>query len=190
MEKLSKKIVDRLIIMGYVVGEQRNIYEYGVRQLIMYFGDLVGILIIGMYENAVLETLTIAILFMLLQRYAGSYHAPVRWLCYVGSMVLIIASVEGYLILQNQKINIWFLFILAGGVIFLSPVENKNKPLDEKEKKVYKRRCIQVCVIYIIIGVISRMLSIDRVFNLFMIIFIDIIFLQIAGKITQCTSIK
>ncbi len=77
MEKLSKKIVDRLIIMGYVVEEQRNIYEYGVRQLIMYFGDLVGILIIGMYENAVLETLAIAILFMLLQRYAGSYHAPV-----------------------------------------------------------------------------------------------------------------
>ncbi len=72
----------------------------------------------------------------------------------------------------------------------MSPVENKNKPLDEKEKKVYKRRCIQVCVIYIIIGVISRMLSIDRVFNLFMIIFIDIIFLQIAGKITQYTSIK
>lgn len=183
MEKLSKKIVDRLIIMGYVVEEQRNIYEYGVRQLIMYFGDLVGILIIGMYENAVLETLAIAILFMLLQRYAGSYHAPTRWLCYVESMVMIIASVKGYLILQDQEIDVGYLFILAGGIMVLSPVENKNKPLDEKEKKVYKRKCIQICVIYSIISVISKMISISVIFNMIVILFVDIVLLQITGKI-------
>lgn len=190
MEKLAKRIVDRLIIKGYVVEKQRNIYEYGVRQMIMYFGDLVGILIIGMYENAVWETLGIAVLFMLLQRYAGSYHAPVRWLCYVGSMVMIIASVEGYLTLQDQEINIWFLFILAGGIVFLSPVENKNKPLDEKEKKVYKRKCIQICVIYIIISVASKILSINEIFNMMIIIFIDVILLQIAGKIIRYTPKK
>ncbi|WP_337934794.1 accessory gene regulator B family protein [Jutongia sp.] len=190
MEKLAKRIVDRLIIKGYVVEKQRNIYEYGVRQMIMYFGDLVGILIIGMYENAVWETLGIAVLFMLLQRYAGSYHAPVRWLCYVGSMVMIIASVEGYLTLLDQEINIWFLFILAGGIVFLSPVENKNKPLDEKGKKVYKRKCIQICVIYIIISVASKILSINEVINMIVIIFIDVILLQIAGKIIRYTPNK
>lgn len=65
MEKLAKRIVDRLIIKGYVVEKQRNIYEYGVRQMIMYFGDLVGILIIGMYENAVNQIFNIIVIIFL-----------------------------------------------------------------------------------------------------------------------------
>lgn len=76
-----------------------------------------------------------------------------------------------------------YLFILAGGIMVLSPVENKNKPLDEKEKKVYKRKCIQICVIYSIISVISKMISISVIFNMIVILFVDIVLLQITGKI-------
>lgn len=36
-----------------------------MRQLIMYFGDLVGILIIGMYENAVNQIFNIIVIIFL-----------------------------------------------------------------------------------------------------------------------------
>lgn len=185
MEKLSKKIVDWLIWTENVREEKRNIYEYGVRQLIMYLCDLIGIVMIGIYENALMETLVIALLFMLLQRYAGSYHAPARWICYVGSMVLITVSVKGYLLLQNSKINILILTVLAGGIVLLSPVENRNKPLDKMEKTIYKGRCFWVCFLYVLISIAAQKIRINIVSDFVLITFLDIMILQSAGRISM-----
>lgn len=185
MEKLSKKIVDWLIRTENVREEKRNIYEYGVRQLIMYLCDLIGIVMIGIYENALMETLVIALLFMLLQRYAGSYHATARWICYVGSMVLITVSVKGYLLLQNSKINILILTVLAGGIVLLSPVENRNKPLDKMEKTIYKGRCFWVCFLYVLISVAAQKIRINIVSDFVLITFLDIMILQSIGRISM-----
>lgn len=57
--------IDFLFMRCYLSWKQRNIYEYGMWQLIMYFGDLVGILIIGMYENAVNQIFNIIVIIFL-----------------------------------------------------------------------------------------------------------------------------
>lgn len=183
INKLSKNIVNYLVLEGNVTVPQRKIYEYGVRQLIMYFCDFVGIVLIGIYEEMLIYTFLISILFIVLQRYAGSYHAPRRWMCYVVSMFLIIFSVKSFQFLQCENIRIGSLFGVSFVIVFLAPVENNKKKLDEKEKRTYKIKCLYICFVYIFGGVLLKLLSISNIYQMLLIVFVDIMALQICGVI-------
>ncbi len=47
-------------------------------------------------------------------------------------------------------------------VLVLSPVEDKNKPLDDLEYKVYKKRAIIIAAIELVVSIVLKLIGMDR----------------------------
>lgn len=78
-----------------------------------------------------------------LRMLAGGYHAKTPLRCYNFSVIMLIVVSIG---IKYISITDWGYYILLATtaliVIVFSPVEDKNKPLDETESKAYKRRTV------------------------------------------------
>lgn len=82
--------------------------------------------------------------FIPLRSYAGGYHAEGYISCYMESCGLFAAALLflKFVVLKWQMIIlVILLFSLSLAVIFvLAPLADKNKPISEKEEKVFKKR--------------------------------------------------
>ena len=152
--------------------------------MLTYLLDILGILILGLIFDAIVTAFVISILFMILQRYAGSYHAPSRKICYIGSMIMIAGNLYTFqkvtLSLEQQLLVLIFLLLI---IIFLAPVECRNKRLDEKERKIYGKRAKIICVGYGILWWMFYLLKVSNYTKMIILVLFNVAFLQVIGKL-------
>ncbi len=86
------------------------------------------------------QSIVLMATYLPLRSYAGGYHAKTQVQCYVSSVVLTSS------ILLAIKFIPWTNFICLGVAIFtgviifvFAPMEDHNKPLDQREIVVYRR---------------------------------------------------
>ena len=68
-------------------------------------------------------------------------------------------------------------------MIVLSPVEDKNKPLDEIEYRVYKKRTILIAATELLIGIVLKLAKLDNLFVAVVYSFVVLSFMLVAGKV-------
>ena len=86
----------------------------------------------------------------------------------------------------RQKAEWIYYFILAAAVLvvlILAPVEDRNKPLDEIEHKVYKRRTVIITASELIIALMLKLLISDNLFVAVIYSFAVLSLMLIAGKV-------
>lgn len=153
--QLSCRVATRMLERGVISGEDRETYEYGVYVILTSLLHVVSVIFIGAVFHMVLESIAYYACFAVLRKFAGGYHAgsPIR--CYILSCIVISAVLllaryaSGFVILPA------FLSILlfSGIVIFyFSPIEDDNKPLDESERRNYKKRARIILLVEIMIS--------------------------------------
>lgn len=125
--------------------------------------NVVTTLGIGLLFGTVLQLVVFMVAYIPLRSYAGGYHArtPVR--CYaVSVMMLIMVSIfTKYIAITNWCC--WILIIMSMVlIIFLSPIADKNKPLDEIEVKVYKKRAILIALTEVVLSALFMLLHLQR----------------------------
>lgn len=118
--------------------EKRVIVEYGLergKKELLFYGYIV---LIGIVLGVLWQGLVFWISFCAIRRYAGGYHADTEKRCLCISAVVIL------LVFLSMKYCAWEmldLFLLQGScygvIMLLSPVSNKNKPLDELECRTF-----------------------------------------------------
>ncbi len=96
---------------------------------------------IGWMLDALVECCIYLIAYTVLRIFAGGYHArtPIRCYLFFITMVTACLLVIKYLPLTDLICCVLF-FIGIVCVFLLAPVEDKNKPLDEIERQVYRKR--------------------------------------------------
>lgn len=150
--KLSDKITDILISNNAIKQKDREIYYYGVQQGITLLLNILTTIVIALVCGELWQCLVFMLSFILPRRYAGGYHAKTPLRCYIYSNALIFAAL---LIIKYFTLGIFIcgcLSIISGAIIFfLSPIEAANKPLDDKERKVYRIRTRIILVILLAI---------------------------------------
>ncbi len=153
--KLSDKITDILISNNAVKQEDHEIYYYGVQQGITLLLNILTTIVIALVCGELWQCMVFMLSFVLPRRYAGGYHAKTPLRCYIYSNALIFAVL---LIIKFFTLGIFIcgsLSVISGAIIFfLSPVEAANKPLDEKERTVYRIRARVILVILLVIQVV------------------------------------
>ena len=153
--KLSDKITDILISNNAVKQEDHEIYYYGVQQGITLLLNILTTIVIALVCGELWQCMVFMLSFVLPRRYAGGYHAKTPLRCYIYSNALIFAVL---LIIKFFTLGIFIcgsLSVISGAIIFfLSPVEAANKPLDEKERTVYRNRARVILVILLVIQVV------------------------------------
>lgn len=128
---------------GVIPAEDRAVYDYCFEILLSTILNLVLVVLIAILSKTLFLTIFYIIGFMLVRSTAGGYHANSHWSCvcillgtyaiFLFMLKLIPASILGML---SFIFVIWAVLL----VIFLSPVEDQNKPLSSEETKRFKRK--------------------------------------------------
>ena len=137
LARLAGKIGNNLVHSGVIKEEDAEIYIYGINQILTSVLNVSSALIIGLIFGKFFEAAVFIVAYCSLRSFAGGYHAKTPLRCYVFSVIMLIIVLVGikYLYLTEWM---YYVVLLAAAlvVIVLSPVEDKNKPLDEIEHRV------------------------------------------------------
>ena len=132
--RLSRKIGDNLVQSNIINAEDAEIYIYGINQILVSILNVSSALIIGLIFGAFFEIAVFMAAYIPLRTFAGGYHAITPLSCYIFSVIMLIVVSLGFKYLSLTEWVYYAVFALSAIVVFvLSPVEDKNKPLDKIE---------------------------------------------------------
>ncbi len=142
---IAVRIADKLIEYNTINSDDRDIYEFGINQIFTTFLNLITVLIIGTLMHSIKESVFFFAAFIPLRIFAGGIHSKTPLRCYIYSSIIVVAVLLAMRYLSIPFLIYCLLYGMAGIIILaFSPVEDKNKPLDSLEKKVYRKRTIIV----------------------------------------------
>ena len=135
----------KLISLKTIDYDDREIYEFGIQHIFITLLNLITVLIIGFLLQSTKEALVFIVAFVPLRIFAGGFHFSTPTKCYIFSSCFVAAVLLAMRYYSIPLLIYCLLYGMAGIVILVfSPVEDKNKPLDPIEKKVYRKRTIIV----------------------------------------------
>lgn len=181
---ITEKIVSNMEKQNMIQTDRINIYKYGINQMFNMLLNIATFLVIGLIFHMTLETIIFTAAYIPLRIYAGGFHAKTPFKCWIVSAVMLIAVLSA-IKYADLKLYVFDILALIGiaVILVLSPVEDKNKPLDELEKKIYKKRCILTFAAELLIFVLLRIFQIDTASICFEAVWITLSLMLIAGKI-------
>ena len=138
---ITEKITASLIRNGAVASEDADLYSYGIRQGLFMMLNIVTTLIIGLLFAVLEESVIFMIAYIPLRTYAGGYHAKTQLRCYLFSVLMLSAAFGGIKLVHWTDPGYFIITLCAAIIIILlAPLESENKPFNEIEKAVYKKR--------------------------------------------------
>ena len=137
--KLAETISRRLSKSSVIPVEYEEVYTYGLELIISSITSALIILSIGSIIRKIAVTIVFLSLFILLRRFTGGFHASTYLKCKICTVATYLAVV--LLSSFNTASPLMYLpLLLIGGaaICIFAPIENPNKPLDQKTKKKCK----------------------------------------------------
>lgn len=148
LHRISTALVKRLEEFGITSESNRDVYLFGMHQILLLLINLMSMTAIGILFHQLWQCLLYMVLFIPLRIYAGGFHACSPYRCYFYSIGCIIIAM---LLVRFDCLGFLFCGILStfcGIVIFLlAPVEDHNKPLEDVEIIHYRVRTQIVLVV-------------------------------------------
>lgn len=146
--KAAERLADALEESEIIKHDDRELYTYGFNQGMTILLNVVTTLVVGLVFHCAVQLVMYMVMYIPLRSNAGGYHAKTPLRCYAYSIVML--SVISQLIRYTADM-LWLYVIICVVssivVLLLSPVEDKNKPLDELEVSVYRKRSVVILVI-------------------------------------------
>ncbi len=189
--QLGNKAAKALVDCRTIDKSEQGLYGYGFFILFSNVLFLIITAIFGIIAELLFESLIFYLTFVIIRRYAGGYHAKTEVRCLLLSIIIVATSILLIKVSTIYANNIFafLMTIVSSGVIMaLCPVDSKEKPLCEKEKKYYRK------ISWIVIVIINIFLIIVSVFEFKLVIvpcsvslFVESILL-IFGKIKRINN--
>ncbi|WP_313133937.1 accessory gene regulator B family protein [Anaerocolumna sp.] len=185
-------IFDKVIsVNDNIKEEDKELYKYGLRQGLFIIINILTTIVLGYIFKNVWAVVIFTIAYSPLRVYAGGYHTKTQLRCYIFSMFLTIAVIYANRYIPGTSQNIIIITIISCITVFsLSPVEDRNKPLDKVEKAVYRKRSlyvllIEVILIALLLGIGSKRIALPVSISL-----LALSLMLIAGKIKNSLEAK
>ncbi len=157
---ISESITKKLEEAHAIKSEDHEIYLYGFQQGFTILLNLVTICAIGIISKMLWQSILFMAAYIPLRSHAGGYHAKTHVRCYIFSIILILAVV---LAMKYVHFTVFICSIMIVGasvvIICLAPVEDKNKPLDKEEQRVYRKRTYLIWAAELMVAVICCFLQ-------------------------------
>lgn len=155
----ADKVTSVLLHNGAINKEEYKLYSYGFETMIAFIVNIIVILFIGFMFGKFGQTLLFLACYCPIRQFTGGYHANSYGNCLLLfiSIFLIDMGILSNIIYQSfTEIVIILTFISCIGIYFLAPVEHRDNPLSNEEKKHYKKVAItlvSIIFIFTIIGI-------------------------------------
>jgi len=159
-DRVAEQIAGRIFAGNDFDDEKKEVVIYGLSQLLTGIFNLITILVIGIAYGMPIQAVIFTITYILLRIYAGGYHADTPVRCYVFSVVMIMLVLSGIKWIKLSKLLYLMLSIVCSlFVFFLSPVDNVNKRLDDKEYMIYGRMARVIVTLELILILVFYQLN-------------------------------
>lgn len=183
MNYITDLIVQFMLKHGIIEAEDAEIYQFGFNQLIFISINLITTVVIGIVFSMLFESVIFLVSYMVVRVYAGGYHAKTQFRCYIISSLFIVLALIGVkYIIWEGFVNIIAITIAAIIIFKLSPVETKNKPLDEIETKIYKTKSRQRLAVIYVLCIMAKLLAYDAIFKSMSMAIIILSFVLLIGQ--------
>ena len=179
--RLSKRIVKHCC--KGEGSDENELYIFGINQCLNMLLNILTALFIGILFGEVLQILLFMLAYVPLRSYAGGWHSRTPFRCYIFSVIMLIVVSIGMKYLYMVE---WVYYVVLAAaalvVLWLSPVEDQNKPLDETENKVYKKRTVLIAAAELAIGMLLKFVVLYNFFVAVVYAFVVLSLMIIAGK--------
>lgn len=163
IETLAKKVTTKFINHKIIKSEDREIYDYCFETTIVILLSYSLLFILSIIFNEFISTLIFILSFSSFRKVCGGYHANNYLKCGIMSLASYLL-----LILIIKEINIIFeistitLVLGAITIMFLSPIQDDNKPFTEKQKRRFRVISRSLAAILIVVFVILEAFGLHR----------------------------
>ena len=193
LELTAKKIAQYLVSCKEIsLDDEVECYKYGIEVVLSSLLNALLVLIIGLITNHFVDSITFFIVFATIRQFTGGYHADTYFRCNLYLCILFALLLAVYDVLKTYN----YLYILLSMnfvsmliISIFSPVENKNKLIEEKRKFELKLKAVLISLIVSVISIIMHCWSIKYGILLSCTLLL-ISMLIIAGKIKERRKIN
>ncbi len=139
---ISKKISIALLKSNAINQEELNVYAYGIQLLIMSILDWCITFLFMFLIGEIYLSIIYFLVFFLLRKHCGGYHAKTHIRCLLASNIVYIVSM---IISANMRYENFIILLFIGEIInFImiykyAPAEHCNKPITPSELKRHKK---------------------------------------------------
>lgn len=153
--KLAEYLTQQLENETVISSDKRELYRYGFQNGMILMLNFITSILIGVIFGKALESIILLAAYIPLRSYAGGHHSSSSEKCYIVSSLIMIIWMC-LLKIQILSTSCCVIMLIAGLIVFimLAPVEDKNKPLDEDEIHIYRKRSFAVLLIEICVWLI------------------------------------
>ena len=160
----ANNITNYLICKKVIKDDDREIYQYGFEQVLSSLLNIATMLLLGIILGKIYQSLVLILSFMALRSYSGGYHANTPLHCYLLTVMSISAALSIMKFITIDRFICLGLLVLSSVVILLlSPIGSKNKPLDEIEKIIYRKKTIIVWSVETCVAIVFIILDITEI---------------------------
>lgn len=144
LKSIAEEVTVVMAANDIIKTEEMEAYTYGLELLIPKVILYAVILVVSLITDTFLMSVAFVILLMSLRRYSGGFHCKTAEICLLVSFLMYLLAIFGYEFVSFIPNMVYGVSTVLSSVIvlFFSPVEDKNRPLDETEKILYRQKAM------------------------------------------------
>lgn len=144
LKSIAEEVTVVMAANDIIKTEEMEAYTYGLELLIPKVILYAVILVVSLITDTFLMSVAFVILLMSLRRYSGGFHCKTAEICLLVSLLMYLLAIFGYEFVSFIPNMVYGVSTVLSSVIvlFFSPVEDKNRPLDETEKILYRQKAM------------------------------------------------
>ncbi len=151
-KKIADQISASLVSSGTICRSETKIYSYAAELLLSSITGLAICVGIGMVFGDIIGSIIFLTVYCPLRQLSGGYHAANHISCAViFCLVFLVNTIVAQYIIATLNFLPAAIIIVAGisvvTINFLSPVEDRNKPLSQGEKGKFKKKAMMFSII-------------------------------------------
>ncbi|AYD22919.1 accessory gene regulator B family protein [Clostridioides difficile] len=172
-KRLSYKFANILVNNEIVESEDFEIYRYGFETLIYFIVNILVALFIGIIFDRFIHTVIFLSCYCTLRQFTGGYHARNYKECTLTFAVIYLITIfsANNIDINKYRYLLVLLMIISILTIYkLAPLEHRNKPLSESEKKHYRKTVQKILFVIICLIILCKILNIFQQYVIYAII--------------------
>lgn len=138
---LANYIATIFVKKGWGSSEKHEIYRYGCEVIFSALMSISIVFICGFIFHKIWQSILFYVIFLLLRRYCGGYHADTYLICNIVFTIIMVISLLGITFYKHfSPIILSGISILTFIIVFqYSPIVHKNKKLRGEEVVLYRK---------------------------------------------------
>lgn len=183
LSKLSDKMVNYAIKERTIAADKYDEYFYGLNLLFDFLINEITIIIFGCLFHMFWECILFWIIYQGLRKYCGGFHFSTPYRCYMSVFIMcpLILCIIKYIEISAPLM--WAITFIAVVILsILAPVDAANKPLDNAEKRVFRKISLILILIFTVLYIAVAAIKLNTAVEIMSLSIMSVAVFSVIGK--------